>query len=125
MVYVFGAMLTDIIIFDSVNLEISQVMKTDGRAKNLVKILTRGKAGKSVPLMLQEEDYFYTQPVVRDENILKLGDDHIHVVNLVENMTTIKSWTFFNEEGEEEVYVPSKWKPSWKMLPSIPGLNNK
>ena len=125
MVYVFGAMLTDIIIFDSVNLEISQVMKTDGRAKNLVKILTRGKAGKSVPLMLQEEDYFYTQPVVRDENIIMLGDDHIHVVNLVENMTTIKSWTFFNEEGEEEVYVPSKWKPSWKMLPSIPGLNNK
>ena len=107
MVYVFGAMLTDIIIFDSVNLEISQVMKTDGRAKNLVKILTRGKAGKSVPLMLQEEDYFYTQPVVRDENIIMLGDDHIHVVNLVENMTTIKSWTFFNEEGEEEVYVPN------------------
>ena len=60
MVYVFGAMLTDVIIFDSANLEIKQVMKTDGKAKSLVKMLSRGKAGKSAPLLLQEEDYFYT-----------------------------------------------------------------
>ena len=51
-----------------------------------------------------------------------LGDDHIHVVDLESFTSEIKSWTIFNEEGEEEIFVPNKWRPQWKSLPSIPGL---
>jgi hypothetical protein len=61
--------------------------------------------------MLQEEDYFYNLPVILQNQILMLGDDHIHVIDLKNFTTKIKSWTIFNEHGEEEIYVPNKWRP--------------
>ena len=98
-------------VYDVEKSEVLPLCKASSRKQNLVKMLSRGKvSGKTQQLLLQEEDYFYNLPVIINNKILMLGDDHIHIVDLESFTSEIKSWTIFNDQSEEKILVQNKWR---------------